>query len=297
MCHGPARVTTTGSTTITASTPSTSWPGRSARLSPVALVLFRRCARFLAGFTMAAAHAMGEPELDRDRVEEAFAELAQASLIEVHFGAGTRYRYLELVRRRADELLDEAGERELAERRMTRWASAATGDVTYLDLPYLQVELPNLVVAADHACRLGDVDAALQITGASFVFVLAQRSELLDAKLTAGASRRPGTRPLRAQLRRAWRTPCSTSAATSSRRAASPSRRSLLIQLAARRVGRGTRWRTSTATSTTTDGRCPSPRPTAIRCSPCTPPASSSTTRAAAGLPKRGTSSPTATRS
>ena len=177
-------------------------------LSPVALVLFRRCAMFPAGFTMAAAHAMGEPELDRDRVEEAFAELAQASLIEVHFGAGTRYRYLELVRRRADELLDEAGERELAERRMTRWASAATGDVTYLDLPYLQVELPNLVAAADHACRLGDVDAALQITGASFVFVLAQRSELLDAKLSrAAASGRPGTRPLRAKLRRAGARP------------------------------------------------------------------------------------------
>ena len=77
------------------------------------------------------------------RPTDAFAEIAEASLIDVRFDAGTRYHYLDLVRRRADQLLDEAGERPLCEERMVRWAVAETDGITYLDLDRLLAELPE----------------------------------------------------------------------------------------------------------------------------------------------------------
>jgi hypothetical protein len=154
-------------------------------LSPAAAMVFRRCAVFPAGFTMDAARVMTDGDLTAATLTDAFAEVAEASLIDVRFDAGTRYRYLDLVRRRADQLLDEADERPLAQQRMMRWAVAETDAITYNDLDRLLAELPNLTAAAEHACAVADVDAALRITGATFVLILAQRDELIDLKLAA----------------------------------------------------------------------------------------------------------------
>jgi DNA-binding SARP family transcriptional activator/predicted ATPase len=154
-------------------------------LSPDAALLFRRCAIFPGGFTMGAARVVVGGDLIGPALTDAFAEIAEASLIDVRFDAGTRYHYLDLVRQRADQLLDEAGERSLCEQRMVRWAVIETDGITYLDLDRLLAELPNLTAAAELACAQADVDAALRITGASFVVFLAQRAELIDSKLTA----------------------------------------------------------------------------------------------------------------
>jgi len=154
-------------------------------LSPDAALLFRRGAVFPGGFTMDAARRLTDGDLSGPGLVDAFAEIAEASLIEVRFDAGTRYRYLDLVRQRADQLLDEAGERKMSQERMVRWAVAETDNITYNDLDRLLAELPNLVAAAEHACSNADTDAALRITGATFVLVLAQRDELLDHKLAA----------------------------------------------------------------------------------------------------------------
>ena len=115
----------------------------------------------------------------RGRITELFAELAEASMIEVHFEPGTRYRYLELVRQRAHQLLAEAGERELCQTHLVGWAVAETDDLTYQDLSRIIAEAPNLAAAAHYACGEGDVDAALRITGATFL--------LLDARNAASS--------------------------------------------------------------------------------------------------------------
>ena len=154
-------------------------------LSPEAALLFRRCAIYPGGFTMAAARVMIGGDLTGPALTDAFAEIAEASLIDVRFDAGTRYHYLDLIRQRADQLLDEAGERPLCEQRLVRWAVTETDGITYGDLDRLLAELPNLAAAAELACTRADVDAALRITGASFVLFLAQRAELVDSKLTA----------------------------------------------------------------------------------------------------------------
>ena len=188
-------------TTITAATPktgSTRWsePGSGEgvldvvawavrALSPAAALLFRRCAMFPGGFTMGAARVMIGEDLTGPAITDAFAEIAEASLIDVRFDAGTRYHYLDLVRQRADQLLDQAGERQLCEQRVVHWAVGETDGITYGDLDRLLAELPNLTAAAELACTQADVDAALRITGASFVLVLAQRAELVDTKLAA----------------------------------------------------------------------------------------------------------------
>jgi predicted ATPase/DNA-binding SARP family transcriptional activator len=186
-------------TTITAATPITT-RGRTGAggggvlgivawaveaLSPGATILFRRCAVFSSGFTMDAATVMTAGDVAGPALTDAFAELAEASLIEVRFDAGTRYHYLDLIRQRAAQLLDNAGERRLCHERMVQWAVTETDDITYQDLDRLLAEVPNLTAAAEHACSHGDADAALRITGASFVLLVAQRGELLDSKLTA----------------------------------------------------------------------------------------------------------------
>ena len=154
-------------------------------LSADATCVFRRCAIFPGGFTMAAARTMTEADLDDAQLTMAFAELAEASLIQVRFGAGTRYHYLDLVRQRADDLLEQTGERELCETRMIRWAVDETNAVTNRDLGRLLADVTNLAAAAQHACRGADVEAALAITGATIVLMTAQRAELLDAMLAA----------------------------------------------------------------------------------------------------------------
>jgi predicted ATPase/DNA-binding SARP family transcriptional activator len=154
-------------------------------LSPAARLLFRRCAVFPAGFTMDAARALTTGDLSADQLLEAFAELAEASLVQVTFQPATRYHYLDLVRRRAEADLAAADERLACECRVVRWAVAETASPAHDDLPRLLVELPNIVMAAGAACRLGDTDAALRITGASWRLIVAQRGELLDSTVDA----------------------------------------------------------------------------------------------------------------
>jgi predicted ATPase/DNA-binding SARP family transcriptional activator len=154
-------------------------------LSPHAAVVFRRCSIFPGGFTLDAARALTRDVFGAGELTDAFAELAEASLIEVRFTAGTRYHYLDLVRQRADQLLDDADERQRCQAAMVRWAVAETDNITYADLPRLLAEVPNLVAAAQFACGSADVDAALRITGASFVLIMAQRGELVDTKVAA----------------------------------------------------------------------------------------------------------------
>ncbi len=164
-------------------------------LSRDAITLLRRCSIFPGGFTKIAAKTTIDGDLDDQSLTQAFAELAEASLIDVRFETVTRYQYLDLVRQRADELLDQAGERRLASERMVRWAVAETDHLTYTDLPRLLAETTNLAAAARFACAQGDVDAALRITGATFALLSAERAELLDSKLAAvelpGAAEHP----------------------------------------------------------------------------------------------------------
>ena len=116
-----------------------------------------------------------EDVLDPHRLARALVELADASLIEVQFDTRTRYHYLDLVHRRAEQLLDDAHEHDRCNEAMVRWAVAETDGITYESLARLLAELPNLVAAAEHACARWTWAAALRITGASFVLLTAER--------------------------------------------------------------------------------------------------------------------------
>ena len=154
-------------------------------LTPDAVLLFRRCAVFPDGFTLEAARTVAGDDLSHERLLEAFAAMAEASLLHVQFDTATRYRYLELVRRRGEDLLEAAGERDLCERRLIAWAVAETAHLDHGDLPRLEVEVLNLSAAAREACRRGDTDGALRITGASWPLLIALRGELLDSEREA----------------------------------------------------------------------------------------------------------------
>jgi DNA-binding SARP family transcriptional activator/predicted ATPase len=149
-------------------------------LSRDAELLFRRCAVFPDGFTLEAARTVAGADLDPERLLEAFAELAEASLLHVRFDPSTRYRYLDLVRRRGEDLLEAAGERDLCERHLIAWAVTETARLSHGDIPRLVVEVPNLAAAARAACRRGDTDGALRITCVSWPLLTAQRGDLLD---------------------------------------------------------------------------------------------------------------------
>ncbi|MFF0200738.1 ATP-binding protein [Streptomyces sp. NPDC005017] len=96
-------------------------------LAPEDRALLRRVSVFVVPFTAdAAAEVAGFAPLERARVAEGLARLAEQSLLVVTpAGDGTRYQALETIRQYGGHRLDEAGERDGVRSRHTAWCLAA----------------------------------------------------------------------------------------------------------------------------------------------------------------------------
>ena len=144
-------------------------------------VLLRRLAVFAGGFGLEAAEDVGaEDPLRRGEAVAVLGRLIDKSLVHVEEGPGDRrYRLLETVRQYAAERLDEAGEREVFERRHRDWyIELAESDPTPAgDLPArdrlrrLDLERDNLRAALASALA-DDPQVALRLAVALWRFWL-----------------------------------------------------------------------------------------------------------------------------
>lgn len=136
--------------------------------------LFRHLAVFVDGVDLTTAERVaGELDLPGDP-GSALAHLVDASMLNVSFDAGTRYRMLETLRAFGLDRLDAAGERAGADDRLLDWALELTAwidaTVTTESEPdadaALRRELPNLRTAWRLARGRADLDAAVALATA-----------------------------------------------------------------------------------------------------------------------------------
>ena len=138
--------------------------------------LFRHLSVFADGFDLESAERIaGDLGLPGDP-GSLLARLVDASMVDVDFAAGARYRMLETLRAFGADRLAAAGERDEAERCLIGWAVELTGrigaDVVTEREPeadaLLRREMPNLRVAWRLARARGDLDAAAAMVTVSY---------------------------------------------------------------------------------------------------------------------------------
>ncbi|HEX5121197.1 MAG TPA: AAA family ATPase [Pseudonocardiaceae bacterium] len=184
-------------------------------LAPIERVLLCRLGVFVGGFDTASATAVagGDPLAPAD-VRDVVARLVEKSLVQVEdaSGATTRYRLLETIRAFAVDRLAEVGEYADVADRHLHWAmtlaEAREEGTTRADGPaldQLELELPNLRVALDHA----SVTAPPEHTGLRLIAALAlfwaQRGHALEGgERAAGVLAADPAAPLALRARARW---------------------------------------------------------------------------------------------
>ncbi|WP_173064066.1 BTAD domain-containing putative transcriptional regulator [Phytohabitans houttuyneae] len=138
--------------------------------------LFRHLSIFADGVDLATAEQLAADLGLGTDPGSALARLVDASMVEAHFGAGTRYRMLETLRAFGLDRLAAAGEAEAAAAHLVRWAVALTGWIeTTMSTErepdadaVLRRELPNLRAAWRLARSGGRLDEAAAIVTALY---------------------------------------------------------------------------------------------------------------------------------
>lgn len=134
--------------------------------------LFRRLSVFAGGWTLeAATETASDDRMDADAILDLLASLVDRSLVIFDSGA-ERYRMLETIREYGAQMLDEAGERTLIERRhaayFCRFAESAElhGPDQTRWVHRLDEDIDNLRAAISNAVTHGECDTALRLGGA-----------------------------------------------------------------------------------------------------------------------------------
>lgn len=162
------------------------------------------CSVFVGGCTVAAAEAVGETSLD------VLEELVDSSLLQRTMADDTRLAMLETVRGHADELFEDATEREAAalrhRRHFVRLAETVVlkGDGQSEGLATVDADIDNFRLVMDRAERAGDDVVTLQIATAlyRYWYLRGMFREGRD-RITRPLERGAGAPPLRALALRA----------------------------------------------------------------------------------------------